>query len=122
MANALAVPVVNLDYRRGDSRAIVFVLTSKDTGLPLDLTGYTSPVLAVNSDQEPTDITNQKFTVAGAIDADPTTGRVSFTPTTTNSDQTPSTYYYDAQILDAASGKLTFVQGEFNITQDIAKD
>lgn len=119
---ALETPVINITYKRGDSRPLVFVLSDQVTGLPLDITGYTLPVLAVNTEQEPVDITGQLFTITGAIDVDPTTGRISFTPTTTNSDQTPNTYFFDAQVLDASSNKLTFVEGEFAITQDIAKD
>jgi len=119
---ALETPVINITYKRGDSRAIVFVLSDSATGTALDLTGYTLPVLAVNSEATPVDITNQLFTVSGVIDADPTTGRISFSPTTTDSDQNPGTYFYDAQIIDPNSGKLTFVAGEFTIEQDIAKD
>lgn len=119
---ALETHVINISYKRGDSRPLVFVLSDKNTGLPLDLTGYTAAVLAVNAESEPVDITNQKFTVTGVIDANPLTGRISFIPTTTDSDQTPETYFYDAQVLDASSNKLTFVEGDFVITQDRAKD
>ncbi|MHA1859144.1 MAG: hypothetical protein ACTSUU_06835 [Candidatus Thorarchaeota archaeon] len=119
---ALEVTTINITYKRGDSRPMVFVLSDKVTGLPLDITGYTAPVQAVNTEQEPTDTTNQQFLVTGVIDADPTTGRISFTPTTTDTDLTPNTYFYDAQVLDALGNKLTFVEGEFVITQDIAKD
>jgi hypothetical protein len=118
---ALETPVVDLEYRRGDSRAIVFVLTDSSSGAALDLTGYTSPVLAVNSEPTPGDDTNELFKVTGTI-VDAAAGKVSFAPTTTDSDQTPSTYFYDAQIIDAAGGKLTFVRGKFAIKQDIAKD
>jgi len=119
---ALETPQIDIEYKRGDSRAIVYVLSSKTTGTPLDLTGYTSPVLAVNTLPNPPDATTELFKVTGVIDADPTTGRVSFSPTTVQSDEAPDTYFYDAQIVDAASGLLTFVQGRFKIVQDIAKD
>jgi hypothetical protein len=119
---ALETPVIDITYKRGDSRPLVFVLSDKNTGTALDLTGYTAPVLAVNSEAAPTDVTNELFKVTGVIDATPTTGRISFTPTTTNSDQTPGTYFYDAQVLDASGNKLTFVEGKFKITQDRAKD
>lgn len=119
---ALETPVVDITYKRGDSRAITFKVINIETGDPLDLTGYASPVLAVNSDPVPTDTTDEKFKVTGTIDPTPSTGRISFSPTTVQSDLTPDTYFYDAQVIDASGGLLTFVQGKFKIVQDIAKD
>ena len=119
---ALETPVINLTYKRGDSRPIPFVLSNSVTGVALDLTSYTSPVLAVNTLSEPPDDTTEVFKVVGTFDADRTTGKISFSPTTANSDQTPETYFYDAQVLDAAGQKLTFVEGDFVLTQDRAKD
>lgn len=119
---ALETPVIDITYKRGDSRAIIFKITDEDTKLPLDLTGYSAPVLAVNTEATPTTTTNEVFKVTGVFDADRLTGRIAFSPTTTDSNQTPSTYFYDAQVLDAASGVLTFVGGKFKIVQDIAKD
>lgn len=119
---ALEVPVIDLAYKRGDSRPIVFVLTNKETGKPLDLTGYSSPVLAVNTLSNPPDATTELFKVTGVIDADVATGRISFTPTSVQTDEDPAVYFYDAQVLDAASGVLTFVEGKFTLSQDRAKD
>jgi len=119
---ALETPVINITYKRGDSWAIIFVLTDATTGLPLDLTGYTLPVLAVNEESAPTDTVNELFNVAGVFDGDRATGRISFSPTITDSDQTPGTYFYDAQVLNLTGGKMTFVEGDFAITQDRAKD
>lgn len=119
---ALETPTIDIEYKRGDSRAIVYALSDSTTGEVLDLTGYTLPVLAVNTDPNPPDVTNELFKVTGTIDSPPTTGRIAFSPTTVDSDQTPDTYFYDAQVLDAGGGKLTFVQGKFKIVQDRAKD
>ena len=118
---ALEVPVVDLEYKRGDSKPIVFVL--KTGGVELDLTGYTLPVLSVHSDKDPTDITTEIFKIAGTIPT-PANGKIQFIPTTdgTGSDQLPEVYYYDAQVLDAAGNKVTFVEGQFKVTQDKAKD
>lgn len=119
---ALEVTTIDITYKRGDSRAIIFTLTDSETNGPLDLTGYTAPVLAVNSDATPSDITNEQFKVTGVIDVDPLTGRIAFSPTSVQTDINPDVYFYDAQVVDAASGILTFVQGQFVIAQDIAKD
>lgn len=124
---ALETPVVDLEYKRGDSKPIVFVLKDKATGNPLDLTGYTLPVLSVHNTKDPTDITTELFKIDGAgatIPAPVTDGKIQFIPAedATGSDQTPETYFYDAQVLDAAGNKCTFVEGAFKITQDKAKD
>jgi hypothetical protein len=117
---ALETPIFNLEYKRGDSRAIIFELVNKATGEALDLTSWNTPVLAVNSDKNPTDETGQKFKVSGSVDD--VNGWIIFSPTTTDSDQTPAGYYYDAQVIDNNGGKFTFVKGKFKIVQDIAKD
>jgi predicted Ser/Thr protein kinase len=79
-------------------------------------------VLAVNTLPTPPDATTELFKVTGSIDADPLTGRISFSPTTAQTDEDPDTYFYDAQVKDAAGGLITFVEGKFKITQDRAKD
>jgi hypothetical protein len=117
---ALETKVIDLTVKRGDNRSIVFQI-SEDDGSASDLTSWASPVLAVNSEKTPTDITNEQFKVTGAIPT-PTNGRIGFTPTTSNTDLTPGVYFYDAQVLDDQGNKWTFAEGKFTITQDIAKD
>ena len=122
MAFVLEPTVIDISYKRGDSRAITFVLKDSSTGNPLDLSSYSSPVLAVNTLPLPPDVTTELFKVTGVISGTPTDGRVSFSPTTVQSDEAPDVYFYDAQIIDDASKLVTFVEGKFKITQDRAKD
>jgi hypothetical protein len=119
---ALEVTEVNLEYVRGDSKPITFVL-SDENGTIIDLTGYTLPVLSVHSDPNPVDLTTEKFTINGVIPVF-TDGKISFIPAedATGSDQTPDVYFYDAQVLDAGGNKITFVKGRFTLIQDKAKD
>ena len=120
----LETPVIDLKYKRGDSRPIIFKLTDSE-GDPLDLTGYANAVLAVNTLQHPPDATTEEFKVVGVIDAVPTTGRIAFSPTTTQTNIAIKTYFYDAQVEDAqvpTPGLLTFVEGKFTVTMDKAKD
>jgi hypothetical protein len=119
---ALETPEVHIAYKRGDSRAIVFQLTNAVTGAALDLTGWTVPVLAVDSKKDPTDELTQLFKVTGTISSPPTDGQIAFSPTTVQTDETPGNYFYDAQALDSSGGLLTFVEGKFKLTQDITKD
>jgi len=105
---------------RGDSYPISITISDSETGLAIDITGY-SFKLTVNSDQNPTSITNQKFTVVGILDSDPTTGKVSFTPTSLNTDISPATYYYDIEMTDASNNIKTIAKSTFIILQDITK-
>jgi len=127
MAFSLETAVVDLTYKRGDSKPIVFILKDKSTKLPLDLTGYTLPVFSVHSTKDPVDITTEIFKIDGAgatIPVPVTDGKIQFIPAEdgTGSDQTPETYFFDAQVLDASGNKCTFVEGQFKLTQDKAKD
>ena len=119
---ALEVPVINIAYKRGDSRLVTFTIKTS-AGAVQDLTGYTAPVLSVHSIKNPPDVSTQVFKVTGTIPT-PANGQVLFQPAedNTGSDQEPAVYYYDAQFLDPTSRKITFVEGTFTITQDKAKD
>jgi hypothetical protein len=114
------IPQLHITYRRGDSRGIVFTLTTG--GNAVDLTSWTAPALAVHSTPAPTDTTTQVMHLTGAISGTPTDGQVTFTPTTTESDLAPGAYYYDAQIVDNGGATITFVEGQFVVTQDLTKD
>jgi hypothetical protein len=117
----LETPVIDIAYKRGDSKPLIFVL--KDSaGVAVDISAYTSPVLSVHDDAAPTDVTSEQFKVTGTFPGGGTDGKVSFVPLITDTDLTPNTYFYDAQILDASGNKITFVEGAFAISQDRAKD
>ena len=118
---ALEIPVINLEYKRGDSKPIVFVL--KAGGVAVDLSGYSLPVMSVHTTKDPVDVTTELFKISGTIPI-PANGKVQFIPAIndTGSDQLPDTYFYDAQVLDALGNKATFVEGKFKLTLDKAKD
>jgi hypothetical protein len=93
--------------------------TIKDSaGAAIDITGF-SFSMTVNSEKNPT-INPPEFTVAGVLD-DPTNGKVSFSPLTTETDIAPGTYWYDIQQTDTASKVKTLVKGKLLIIQDITK-
>lgn len=112
------MPIITI--YRGDSFNIVFTLKDAATGLPLNLTGSTF-ILTVDRKQNPVDNTTRVFTVNGSLDADPTTGKVSFKPTTTHTANAGS-FFYDVQMTTAATSQVrTVVKDQFIITQDITK-
>lgn len=105
-------------FARGDTQNITITLTDAETGAAFDLTGY-SATLTVNSEQNPSDVTNELFSVAGSI-ATPTNGEITFKPSSTDTDQTPADHYYDLQ-LDGNGNRITVLKGIFKIVQDINK-
>ena len=108
-----------LTVRRGDSYPLPFTLTDPATGAALDLTDCTV-VLTVSAEAAPEDDTAQVCQVAGVLGDDPTTGAVSFTPTTADTG-TPGEYYYDIQVTDADSHVRTPITSTLTTLQDISK-
>lgn len=104
---------------RGDSYPITFTLTDSSTGNPLDLTGC-SLIMTVDALAEPPDDTSMLFEITGVLDADPETGKVSFTPTSTDT-ATPGSYFYDVQLTDADGNIRTVAKNTFTISMDITK-
>ena len=104
---------------RGDSYPITLALTDKTSGNPIDLTGCTL-LLTVDSLEEPPDDTTALFDIPGVLDADPTTGKVTFTPTSTDTG-TPGSYFYDVQLTDGDGNIRTVVKSTFTVSQDITK-
>lgn len=109
-----------IEWYRGDSYPKGYTIVNEDTQLPVDLTGY-SFKFTVDERKNPDDASTQKFQVVGAVDIDPTTGKVTFTPSPTHTDLEPKSYYYDIEMTDAASHKRTIRKDKFKVVQDITK-
>lgn len=109
---------IDVEYTRGDSVPIAFVLTD-DTGTAVDITSW-SFVMTVDPDSEPPDNTTLVMQVSGTI-TDAVNGAFEFAPTTVESDFEPDQYYYDIQATDAGGDKDTIVKGKFTLLQDITK-
>jgi len=107
-----------IHYYRGDSYPYVAYVTDTDTGNPIDLTAATL-TMTVDSSKNPSDDSTKLFTVTGVL-VDAANGEASFTPSTTNNDLSPGTYYYDIQI-EQGTVVRTLVKDKYVITQDITK-
>ena len=105
-------------WGRGDSSAKGFTVQDSNE-VAIDITGFTFK-LTINSEKDPTDTTNQQFTITGAI-TDATAGKVAFSPTTTDTDITPDTYFYDIEQTDDGGAVSTLIIGKCLIVQDITK-
>lgn len=115
----------DLEWRRGDSYPITLTIKDTDTGLAIDLTSYTFK-MTVNSEQDPVDTTNQQFQVIGVVDPDQVTnkGKVSFTPSESDSDLSGGTYYYDVEMTDPSGNVRTIspYKAKFKLNQDQTKN
>ena len=105
-------------WARGDSDAKGFIIQDS-AGVAINITGF-SFKLTVNSDKAPLTTANQQFTVIGAI-TDAPNGKVAFSPTVTDTDITPDTYFYDVEQTDGSGNISTKIIGKCIIVQDITK-
>lgn len=109
-----------IEWYRGDSYPLDLTIKNKNDSTVIDLTGY-SFILTVDTSSAPTTDATKVFEVAGVLNADPTTGKVSFTPTALQTGITPKTYYYDVQMTDASGNIRTIAKNKWKIKQDISK-
>jgi hypothetical protein len=114
----MAIAVINIERKRGDTKRLTF--TVKDAaGAVVDISAWTSFLLTIDPAKNPTDNSNNLGQLTGSFTTDGTDGKVYFVPTGTIAD---GNYFYDAQALDSAGEKCTFVEGKYKLTQDITKD
>ena len=102
---------------RGDTKPISGTVNLND--LPLDVTGCTF-ILTADPSKTPADATNNLFSLTGTLDT-PLTGKISFPITALQADQTPGTYHYDIQLIDAIGDKQTIALDKLVFKQDITK-
>lgn len=119
MAVDLGPVACDLEVARGDSPIIPVTVRNLD-GTIRDVTGSSS-VMTVDPEPDPADALNNLFSVAGAIQAPGTDGRIDFQPTEVNLDLTPDTYFYDIEVLFATGERRTVLEGKFVVTQDKSK-
>lgn len=108
----------DLTRRRGDTYADEFIIKSKTTGLPINITGYTF-TLTVDPAKDPLNADNNLFSLNGTI-VDAVAGRVEFAPSAIQADHVGS-YFYDVQMIDGATRKRTIVSAKYKFIQDITK-
>lgn len=111
--------MVAITRKRGDTYADEITVKSKTTGLPINIAGYTF-TMTLDPSKAPVDASANLYSLTGTI-IDAAAGRVEFAPSAMQADQLPGTYYYDIQLIDAATRKRTIVLDKYTYTQDISK-
>lgn len=110
----------DIEWYRGDGYPFELTILAKGTTTAIDITGY-SFKLTVDETKDPEDDSTKLFDVDGVLDGDPTTGKVSFTPTSVNTDLEPDGYFYDVQMTDGSGNIRTIAKAKWKIVQDITK-
>ena len=104
---------------RGDTHPLTFALTDNATpAVAIDITGF-SFLLTVDPGEEPTDAVNNVFSIAGVI-VSGVGGTFKFTLTTGQADNLGE-FFYDIELIDAASAIRTIAKDTWTWTQDITK-
>lgn len=111
--------MTDITRKRGDTYADEFMLKSKKTGLPLNITGCTF-LLTVDPSAAPVDASLNKYQLTGVIVGAGTDGRVSFAPSDLQANLLGK-FYYDVQMIDTSLKKRTIDSGKYAYTQDITK-
>ena len=110
-------PIININRKRGDTRAMVFVIQIDSVNIDISL--WTNFLLTVTTDKAPTDDTTKVEQLTGTFVTDGTDSKIAFIP---DGLLDVGTYYYDVQAIDPAGGKLTLVEGKYKLAQDRTKD
>lgn len=110
--------MTDITRKRGDTYADEFIIKSKATGRPLNLTGYTF-FMTLDPNKAPTDDSTMLYKLAGTI-VDAAAGRVEFAPSLAQANAVGS-YYYDVQMIDSAGRVRTVMSGKYKYEQDITK-
>lgn len=108
-----------ITYVRGDSYSKTITIMNSSTELPVNLLGCAAK-MTVATIVNPPDETTKLFSLDGVIDADPTTGVITFTPSVANN-AVIGNYFYDVQITDGDGNVRTPIKSTYTITQDITK-
>lgn len=110
--------MTDITRKRGDTYADEFIIKSKATGKPLNLSGY-SFTMTLDPSKTPADGSTKLYQLVGTI-VDAAAGRVEFAPNATQAN-TVGAYFYDVQMIDGAGRVRTIASGKYKYEQDITK-
>lgn len=109
---------MKIERKRGDTYADEFIVKSKATGLPINITGYTF-LMTLDPEKAPESNANNLYQLIGTI-LNAAAGRVEFAPSSVQANRLGS-YFYDVQMIDGAGRKRTIELDAYIYKQDITK-
>ncbi len=104
---------LELQFFQKSSPTLTFTFTNKKTGVPIDMTGATG-ILSVNPEEDGSG-TELFQNTSGVPSGTPTDGTMTFTLTTSETDQTAGKYYYDVRIDFGGGNVQTLLRASFQI-------
>ena len=110
---------LNICRTRQDDFPIRMTLTDS-AGVAIDVTGFSFKFTVNTLENPPTPTTTEVFQSVGTI-ITALSGIIEFPLSVSDADQTPATYFFDAQLTDAAGKLKTFAKGKYVISQDVTK-
>ena len=110
---------VYICWARGDDDPKTFTIRDS-TGAAIDISSWTLS-MAVNTDKDPANTTNEIFRVSGVFVTDGTDGKISFTPPAASLDSVtaPGSAFYDVQRITPS--KKTLIKSKVLFVMDIDK-
>lgn len=103
--------------KRGDTYADEWIIRSKATGQPKDISGFTF-LMTLNKFKNPQSDEPFIYQLVGVVSAE--VGKVSFAPTPEQADRLGS-FFYDIQMIDSAGKKRTIELNRYLYNQDVSK-
>lgn len=110
---------IDVKFTRRDSTPFSFTLQDEN-GDAIDITGYDSFTLTVDPSEEPSDAISNLFQLTAAFPA-PTTGVITFSPTTANHNVAHGEYFFDIEQVDGDTKVRTIIKGKYTILPDITQ-
>ena len=106
-------------WARGDDDPKTFTIVD-GSGAAIDISAWTVS-MAVNTDKDPANTTNEIFRVVGVFVTDGTDGKISFTPPAASLDSVtaPGSAFYDIQRITPS--KKTLIKSKVSFIMDIDK-
>jgi hypothetical protein len=113
--------IEDIYYTKGDTTIIPFQVFEADGTTPHALDGSDTFEFTVDPSQCPPDDTTKLFSVTGVI-TDAPNGKVTFSPTTLNTDKTKGKYYYDIEaVFITGPVTQTLMKGAFYLSGEITQ-
>lgn len=112
--------IINYERHRGDTYGDEISIISETDGTPVDITGFTF-LMTVDTRKSPDDASTVVYQLSGNI-LSGVGGTVEFVPSEAQSDQLPTTYFYDIQMQDLTGRIRTIQKGKYKYVQDITKN
>lgn len=110
----------DIEIVRGDSELLEVVIEDEETGLPINITGYTI-YFTVNKTKDASNDDDAVIKKDITSHVDPTHGITDIVLDGTDTNLAPGKYHYDVQYKDTDDNVKTVIIGNIIVIQDVTK-